>query len=781
MSEKRWNGNSLKTWITAGLSLIVIITVLSLTLITQWLVQRAVTETSAIVIDESESVLATSVTETNESFAQGLGDNLEQTLAAFQQVLFTLSLSPNIRNGETELASSFIEAQFYAESSLLSLSLTDTDGSELFRVTRDQIIDPTELRQLSDDLAYVIAYTDQRYISPMKIDPESHRPFITVSESVERFPGEITGVLIAEIDLTEIWDLVALADLGENSTGYLYVVDTQTDQLVAHPDRQRIFTGDDPISLDLTGRLDGQTVSNRLMVDGEEFLISSVHNTVLDWVVVAVEPTATALASVQKEREILSSDFDALLNNIRYVTIIVSAIILVVAITLAVIGVQRILLPINELVTGTKSVAEGNLSYRLKPRGYQEASDLTIAFNYMTEALQTNNEILEQEISERKQTEGKLDVERTLLLTIVETALDFIYVKDKEGRYLVSNRSHIRSMGKQSVEDVLGKTNAEIHPSDTASRYNADEQLIMETGQAIIGKEEHRLNQEGQSLWMSTTKVPLQNKDGEIIGIVGITRDVTHFKEIEADLITARDKAQETSRLKTEFLNVISHELRTPLTVMLGNTPLLTDLEDLPEAEEIVEIVVDIEEAGQHLLTLVNDLLDLSKIEADKMELHYDQLLVHELVKVVVSSLQTLVDEKNVILELQVEEIVIVADPIRLKQILLNLLGNAVKFTQQGRIIIIAEQHNEEVRFQVRDTGQGMREEVLPFIFDAFRQADSSSTRLKSGTGLGLAITKRLVELHKGQISVESTLGKGSVFTFSIPLMPPIEKEEDLA
>lgn len=380
-------------------------------------------------------------------------------------------------------------------------------------------------------------------------------------------------------------------------------------------------------------------------------------------------------------------------------------------------------------------------------------------------------------ISDRKQAEETLAEERTLLRTIIETALDFIYVKDIEGRYLISNQAHIRSMGKQSADEVLGKTNIDIHSPRIASRYNNDEQSIIETGQAVVNREEQRLDQDGRSLWMSTTKVPLRNKDGEVIGIVGITRDVTNFKLIEIDLIEARDKAQESSRLKTDFLNVISHELRTPLTVMLGNTPLLTDINDLPEAEEIVEIVEDIEDAGHHLLTLVNDLLELSKIEAGKMELNLEQVFIKELVDNVVSSIQTLIDKKTVSLEIQVEESEMIADPIRLKQILFNLLGNAVKFTDQGCITISVEQNQEETIFQVSDTGQGMRQEALPFIFDAFRQVDSTATRIKSGTGLGLAITKRLIELHGGQISVESELGKGSIFTFSIPLVTPVQEE----
>jgi len=252
-----------------------------------------------------------------------------------------------------------------------------------------------------------------------------------------------------------------------------------------------------------------------------------------------------------------------------------------------------------------------------------------------------------------------------------------------------------------------------------------------------------------------------------MVPFAGLVLDYVYTYMQKDELI---EKAQEASRLKSEFLNVMSHELRTPLAVMLGNLPLLTDPNDLPEHEEAAEIAHDIEEAGEHMLTLVNDLLDLSKIEAGKLALQIESLAVVEIVTSVATSLKALADAKNLTIETQLESVEVDADPIRLKQILINLLGNAIKFTDSGGITVATQRNNGVVRFQVRDTGCGLTEGQMPLIFDAFHQSDSSSTRSASGTGLGLSITKKLVEMHGGEISVTSKIKKGSAFIFTIPV-----------
>ena len=253
---------------------------------------------------------------------------------------------------------------------------------------------------------------------------------------------------------------------------------------------------------------------------------------------------------------------------------------------------------------------------------------------------------------------------------------------------------------------------------------------------------------------------------------IGFGTDITEQKKVEQNLMLAAKKADESNRLKSDFLSVISHELRTPLTVMLGNTPLLTQGHDLPEQNEIVSIALDIENSGKHLLSLIDDLLDFSKIEADKMELYPEWFSVKNLMEDVVSSYQNIAKQKGLPIVLAMDNIEICADKIRIKQIIFNLLSNAVKFTDEGRVEIKVTQEGPQAVFHVQDTGVGLSQDDITVIFDLFRQVDESPTRAASGTGLGLAIAKKLVEMHGGQISVQSTLGEGSIFTFSIPLEP---------
>lgn len=231
-----------------------------------------------------------------------------------------------------------------------------------------------------------------------------------------------------------------------------------------------------------------------------------------------------------------------------------------------------------------------------------------------------------------------------------------------------------------------------------------------------------------------------------------------------------RETPETLGRLKADFLNLISHELRTPLTVILGNTPLLTDPARLPEPDEIAAIAREMEKEGRQLLALINDLLDLSRIEAGRLTLAVKEVDARRIAGEALERVRPLAGRKGVGLTWEGGPLTVVADPARLKQILVNLLENAVKFTEAGEIRAGVEAGGTMARFTVSDTGCGIRPEDLDRIFDAFRQVDSSSTRSVAGTGLGLAIARRLVEMHGGRIRVKSRYGRGSAFTFTIPL-----------
>jgi signal transduction histidine kinase len=232
------------------------------------------------------------------------------------------------------------------------------------------------------------------------------------------------------------------------------------------------------------------------------------------------------------------------------------------------------------------------------------------------------------------------------------------------------------------------------------------------------------------------------------------------------------DELQRASKAKSDFLASMSHELRTPMNAILGFTEMMSDDVYGPVPPQLREPIADIHTCGRQLLRLINDVLDLSKIEAGRMELAPGEYAVEDVVHTVKSSLRSLAEEKGLdfVTTVQPDLPLCLGDAKRITQCLTNLAGNALKFTREGRVEIRVELHGESFRFAVADTGIGIPAEQLEHIFEEFRQVDATITREFGGTGLGLSITKKFVELHGGRIWVESEVGKGSTFFFSIPV-----------
>ncbi len=232
---------------------------------------------------------------------------------------------------------------------------------------------------------------------------------------------------------------------------------------------------------------------------------------------------------------------------------------------------------------------------------------------------------------------------------------------------------------------------------------------------------------------------------------------------------------EKANRLKSEFLATMSHELRTPLNAIIGFAEVLRDEITGTLNTEQKEYIGDIHSSGQHLLNMINSILDLSKIEAGKLELHYEEFSVKEAINEVLNTIVGFSDKKNIGINTNIHEDIhsLSADKIKFKQIMFNLLSNAIKFTpEHGRVSVVAERMNHHVKISVTDTGIGIKQEDMDKIFEAFRQLDSTYARKYEGTGLGLTLTKRLVELHGGKIWAKSEYGKGSAFTFTLPIKP---------
>jgi len=380
---------------------------------------------------------------------------------------------------------------------------------------------------------------------------------------------------------------------------------------------------------------------------------------------------------------------------------------------------------------------------------------------------------VERDITKRKQTEETLQNERTLFRTIIDLIPDAVYVKDMEGRKIIANPKEVLFAGKNSEDEIIGRTDFQLHPELEANRALEEDQLVLQQGKPIYDIDGTLIDRDGIFHWLLCSKVPLRDVHGQIVGLVGVTHDITEQKKTEAILLKAKEEADLANKAKSEFLANMSHEIRTPLNGVIG----FTDLLRKSPLNKVQQQYADNANASGHtLLGIINDILDFSKIEAGKMELDHIRTDILELAEQTSDIIKYHASQKGLELLLNIQPDLprfAFADPIRLKQILVNLLGNAVKFTMSGEVELKVtfakkDETTGEFRFSIRDTGIGINEDQQKNLFVAFTQADSSTTRKFGGTGLGLTISNMLAEKMGSKIELVSETGKGSTFFFTL-------------
>jgi len=505
-----------------------------------------------------------------------------------------------------------------------------------------------------------------------------------------------------------------------------------------------------------------------------------------------------------------------------------------------------------------------------------------------------------RDITDHKASEERLAIERNLLSTLINNIPDYIYVKDVQGRKIISNTADWRNgSGAKKMEDVIGKTDFDLYPAELAARFWADDKSVLDSGMPIISREEPGRDDQGNEICVSTTKVPLRDGNGQIMGLVGVGRDISELKRNEletnrqkqyfeslvqnspvaivvldneekivssnpafenlygytsleikganldvlitdpemreeaarftkdskeqtihaigkrrrkdgslvdveifgvpivvdgqrsgvfamyhdiSEIVRARHEAEDANRVKSEFLANMSHEIRTPMNGVMGMLELALDTQLTSEQRDYLQTSLDSAEA---LLSLLNDILDFSKIESGKLTLEAINFNLRNAVEDVTYTLAKRAQDKGLEIACLIDPDLtsnLRGDPGRVRQILVNLVGNAIKFTHQGEIVIRADtlEQTEDfatIHFSVQDTGIGIPYERQAAVFERFTQADGSTTRTYGGTGLGLTISKQLVEIMGGTIGVKSTPGIGTIFWFDIKFKKqPVEK-----
>ncbi len=389
------------------------------------------------------------------------------------------------------------------------------------------------------------------------------------------------------------------------------------------------------------------------------------------------------------------------------------------------------------------------------------------------------------DLTERRRAEEELEQERNLLRTLVDNLPDCVYIKDEQSRFVVANQATAQIMGVATPDELLGKTDFDFYASQVAAEYRADEEEILRSGKPLLSKHEPHVYH-GQKRTILTTKVPLKDRQGKAIGLVGISRDITEREQDEQSSRRAQYEAKKASQEQRWFLTHVGHDLRTPLSAILGAVELSLERATDPTVSDLLKMA---KESADLLLARLNDVLDCARIQLGKMGLLPAPISLHRMLDQLCQALRSRATQKGLSFSCTIAPEVpdaVLCDQTRLRQILLNLAENGMIFTERGEVALgvrVESQRAEEVclEFAVRDTGIGIPHRDLKRIFKPFAEADAASPRRLGGTGLGLTICQSLVTLMGGRIWVESEPGKGSTFYFTARLPktkePPAEPQ----
>ncbi len=399
--------------------------------------------------------------------------------------------------------------------------------------------------------------------------------------------------------------------------------------------------------------------------------------------------------------------------------------------------------------------------------------------------MSVNNESRREEAGGRRSTDSLRDGE-SLFLSLVHSIPACFVRKDRDGKIVFVNERFAKLTG-TPAEDMIGKTVADFYPEQFAIDARREDERVMRSGEVIEDVFDDEIN--GKVRYFASRKGPVWNDDNEVIGIQTIFWDITEQRLAENALLAereelriakdaadkAKDAADQANRSKSDFLANMSHEIRTPMNAIIGMTDLLLETQLTQTQQEYLSMVQD---SGEALLTLINDILDFSKIEAGKFELENSTFDLRDSLGDTMKGLGFRAHDKGLELAIRVDQKIprhVRGDVGRIRQIVVNLVGNAIKFTDKGEVVLDVEakevlDNHVILKFSVIDTGIGIEKEHCSKVFKEFEQADASTTRRFGGTGLGLAISSRLLELMGGRIWVESEIGKGSKFQFELPL-----------
>ncbi|MBX9845927.1 MAG: GAF domain-containing protein [Xanthobacteraceae bacterium] len=686
---------------------------------------------------------------------------------------------------------------------ITELAQLDASGKEQLRVSRLAMDAVGVGTDYSKDPKFTEAVAKKIYYGPVYFRRESE-PYMTLAMAGARRDA---GVSVAEVNLKFIWEVVSQIKVGMK--GQAFVIDGRG-RLIAHPDISLVLRNTDMFRLDYVKAARDETGAGRQGVEivndiqGREVLTAHAPIPPLRWLMFVELPIDEAYAplyeSIKRSAWLLAGG-------------------LALAFLAGLLLARKMIIPIQRLREGAAQIGSGNLEQRISVKTGDELQLLADQFNDMAGRLEESYADLENKVEQRtaelnqsvselralgevsQAVNSTLDLEQ-VLTTITQRAVQLsrtdagaIYVFD-EARQEFKLRATYGMSDEMIIaltDRHIGRGDAHIGPAATQRKPIQVPDVTLEPPAPV---NEINLREGYRALLI----VPLLRPDHIVGALVVRRKEPGEFPQPTIDLLETfadqsvvaiqnanlfheiEEKGKQlaiASQHKSQFLANMSHELRTPLNAILGYTELILDsiYGDVPEKAQ--GVLKRVESNGRHLLGLINDVLDLSKIEAGQLVLSLNDYSMKDVLYSVFSAVEPLASEKKLNFKVDAPGELPKGhgDERRLTQVILNLVGNAIKFTDQGGVIIKATASNGSFTVAVKDTGPGISKADQGKIFEEFQQADNSATKKKGGTGLGLSISRRIVEMHGGKLWVESEVGQGSVFQFSLPVEVQIQAQ----
>ncbi len=590
---------------------------------------------------------------------------------------------------------------------------------------------------------------DDIYLDTPDFSTVRRRVTIELARPVFERDGSVIGLIIGRSDAAELERIMRLnAGLGDSGETYL----VSANRVLLTPTRR--------LPVGTIMRSDGvvDTLASR---NDSQGLYEGIWGEPVAGFGCWIPSLQVVLMAEQNQSEAFS-----LMYAFIIVTGAVAGTTVVIAIAAAVLLAKGVATPIDQLSQAALAVEREEYtagSLAAVAARNDEPGQLARSFERMVAQVRAREQRLHQAREELRQREE-------LFRSLIENALDIVTILDADGSIRYTSPSVEALLGYRS-DELIGQNAFElVHSEDLLQVQQAFNQAMKTNGNLESLVEYRYRHKDGNWRTLEASTVNLMNH-ASINGVVVHARDITERKKAAA-LQKAKEAAEEANLAKSQFLANMSHELRTPLNAIIGYSEMLREEAADDGHAEFDADLARIQSAGRHLLGLINDVLDLSKIEAGRMQLVLDSFDIRDLVDDVLNTVQPLINQNNnqLLLKLPPEPGLMHADETKLRQVLLNLLSNAAKFTAAGEISLHMHSADDDmVVFRVRDNGIGMSEEQIARVFEPFTQADDSTTRKYGGTGLGLAISRHYCRMMGGDISIESRPGSGSTFIVLLP------------